>query len=78
MFSYVSFTFLYLIKAKIQAIDPGFLPPKFSDKNNQINDYFHLSLPVFLSIWNLNISELSLNRTIPGTIRYQDRWKWFL
>ena len=35
IFSYVSSTFLHLLEAKIQAIDPSLLPPMFADKKNQ-------------------------------------------
>ena len=40
MFSYVSSTLLYLLEAKIQAIDPSFFTPDMFGKNN----YFHLSV----------------------------------
>ena len=42
-FSYVSSTFLQLLEAKIQAIDPSFLPPIVPNLI-KTNDYFHLSV----------------------------------
>ena len=39
LFSYVSFTFLYLPGPKIQAIDSSLLVPKCSSKNINLNDY---------------------------------------
>ena len=42
MISYVSSTFVYLLEAKIQAIDPSCLPPASSEQN-VFNDYVHLS-----------------------------------
>ena len=54
MFSHFSFTFLYLLEAKIQAIDPSCLPPpppprKFNEKTWKNNYYLHLSVKEVIS-----------------------------
>ena len=37
-------SFLYLLEAFLEATDPSCLEPKFSRKNKNVNDYFHVSI----------------------------------